>query len=58
MAQAVKLKIHLHIYSSFESRPWGTGGLGEFNLSKYFSGETISPFYGISYILNPKTVLN
>ena len=47
-----------YIHSSFKNRPEGTGGLGgEFSLSKYFSGETISPFFGISYIINPKTVL-
>ena len=30
---------------------------GQFKLSKYFSGETVSPFFGISHVLNEKSLL-
>jgi hypothetical protein len=47
-----------YIHDSFNKRPKGTGGLGgEFNLSKFFSGEAASPFYGIAYSLTPKTII-
>ena len=41
-----------YIDENFKTRPEGfTGKGGQFNLSKYFSGEKSSPFYGISYSL-------
>jgi hypothetical protein len=40
------------IKDSFKSRPKSYSGEGgQFNTSKYFSGETASPFFGISYSL-------
>ena len=30
---------------------------GQFKSSKYFSGETVSPFFGISHVLNEKSLL-
>ena len=40
------------IKDSFKNRPKSyTGEGGQFNTSKYFSGETASPFFGISYSL-------
>ncbi len=47
-----------YISDSFETRPSGNkGGGGQFNPDKYFSSLTASPFYGISYSLNNKTLL-
>ena len=44
-----------YIHDSFNNRPLGYDGLGgELDPSKYFSGETSSFFYGISYRLNNK----
>ena len=41
-----------YINSDFSNRPTGSGLGGTFNLNKYFSSITASPFYGISYRLN------
>lgn len=39
-----------YLSNSFKNRPEGFEGKGgTFNLSKYFSGDSASPFYGISY---------
>ena len=44
-----------YIHDSFNNRPLGYDGLGgELDPSKYFSGETSSFFYGISYRINNK----
>lgn len=41
-----------YIHNSFKDRPIDYEGLGgTFNPSKYFSGKTATPFYGISYLL-------
>ena len=48
-----------YIHDSFIDRQEGTGREGgSFNLNKYFSGSTISPFYGISYRLHKNLILN
>jgi hypothetical protein len=48
-----------YIHDSFLDRQEGTGREGgSFNLNKYFSGSTISPFYGISYRLHKNLILN
>ncbi len=47
-----------YIKDNFKERPDGfTGKGGQFDPSRYFSGETVSPFYGVSYALNEKTIL-
>ena len=48
-----------YIYDGFNDRPFDLGGAtgGQFKPSQYFSGETVSPFYGISYSLNSKLFL-
>lgn len=38
--------------SSFNSRPGFNGNGGEIDADKYFSGKTVSPFYGITYAIN------
>ena len=43
-----------YIKSSFLDRPSKSGLGGTFNINKYFSGVTASPFYGISYRLSNK----
>ena len=44
--------------SSFENRPTTYEGAGgQFQASRYFSSEEVSPFFGISYSLNEKTLL-
>ena len=44
--------------SSFENRPTTYEGAGgQFQASRYFSSEEVSPFIGISYSLNEKTLL-
>ena len=43
---------------SFKNRPNTTKGQGgQFQASRYFSGQETSPFFGISYALNKKTLL-
>ena len=47
-----------YITEKFYDRPTYTEGLGgRFQPSRYFSGEEASPFYGISYSLNKKTLI-
>ncbi len=47
-----------YISDNFKDRPSETGGEGgQFQPSRYFSGQTASPFYGASYALNSKTLL-
>ncbi len=47
-----------NINSGFKIRPKSyTGQGGQLNTSKYFSGETASPFFGISYVLNKNLLL-
>ena len=47
-----------YIDERFKTRPTGTVNQGgQFQPSKYFTGKTASPFYGVSYSLNKKTLL-
>lgn len=47
-----------YLSNNFENRPSGNkGGGGQFDPDKYFSSDSISPFYGISYSFNNKTLL-
>jgi|GEM_PF-2550559 len=47
-----------YISDQFNNRPTNTAGLGgSFQPSKYFSGETASPFFGVSHALNNKLLL-
>ena len=47
-----------YINDQFYDRPTGTGDTGgQFQASRYFSGQEASPFFGISYALNKNTVL-
>ena len=44
-----------YIYDDFKIRPANFEGKGgQLNPSKYFSGEEVSPFFGLSYSLNKK----
>lgn len=44
-----------YLNNRFKERPTGFEGLGgQLNTSKYFSGDKVSPFYGISYAYNNK----
>ena len=48
-----------YIHESFNNRPSSSEGLGQggqFQASRYFSGKTVSPFYGISYVFNEKVL--
>ena len=46
------------ISDRFNDRPTGTEGLGgSFQPSRYFSGETASPFFGVTHALNNKLLL-
>ena len=46
------------ISDKFNDRPTNTEGLGgSFQPSRYFSGETASPFFGVSHALNNKLLL-
>ena len=45
-----------YISDSFKSRSEFTGNGGEFDTDRYFSGETVSPFYGITYVLNDNLI--
>ena len=38
----------------FNTRSLDTGSGGNFDINKYFTSKTVSPFYGISYSLNNK----
>ena len=44
--------------SNFGDRPlgWSSGG-GQFEVSKFFSGETATPFYGIAYKYNDNLLI-
>ena len=46
-----------YISDRFKSRSVDTGSGGNFDLNKYFTSKTVSPFFGISYALNNKTIL-
>ncbi|MAV28341.1 MAG: hypothetical protein CMF43_00870 [Legionellales bacterium] len=47
-----------YINDKFYDRPNGFEGYGgQFQPSRYFSGEEVSPFFGISYALNNKTLI-
>ena len=47
-----------YISDSFNDRPGELEGLGgSFQPSRYFSGETVSPFFGISHVLRDKFIL-
>ncbi len=47
-----------YISDKFSDRPTETAGLGgSFQPSRYFSGETASPFFGVSHALNNKLLL-
>jgi len=46
-----------YLSDRFKSRKVNTGGGGQFDINKYFTSQTASPFFGISYSLNNKTVL-
>ena len=47
-----------YISDKFNDRPSDTQGLGgSFQPSRYFSGETVSPFFGVSHALNNKLLL-
>ena len=54
-----KIKNPLGYFSdSFKSRPTNFAGQGgQFQASRYFSGQEASSFFGISYALNKKTLL-
>jgi len=56
---ANKLKNPLgYIYDGFNNRVIGYEGLGgEFSPSRYFSGQEVSPFFGISYAISDKIIL-
>ena len=44
-----------YISDQFSDRPTNTEGLGgSFQPSRYFSGDTVSPFFGVSHTLNNK----
>jgi hypothetical protein len=48
-----------YISDSFNSRPNNTRGLGgQFDLDKYFSGKTSSPFFGVNYAFNDKMIFH
>ena len=47
----------IDINSSFQNRPTTYEGAGgQFQASRYFSSEDVSPFFGLSYSLNEKTL--
>jgi len=47
-----------YISGTFKDRPTNTEGLGgSFQPSRYFSGETASPFFGVSHALSNKLLL-
>ena len=46
-----------YLSDNFKNRPTETEGQGgQFQPSRYFSGQTASPFYGVSYALNDRTL--
>ena len=47
-----------YLHDSFSSRPSEYEDLGgQFQPSRYFSGKDVSPFYGVSYVLNERVIL-
>lgn len=45
----------INIYDGFKDRPTQFSGKGgQFQPSRYFSGGTVSPFFGINYVFNDK----
>jgi len=49
-----------YVSKSFENRPSSAEGLGaggQFQLSRYFSGKTVAPFWGFTYAYNNKVLL-
>ena len=47
-----------YVRDDFKTRPIGIDNLGgQFNVDKFFSGETASPFFGISYSLKSNLLL-
>ena len=47
-----------YIHNSFKTRPEEFSGRGgQFEPSRYFSGDSASPFYGISYAINNYSIL-
>tara|TARA_B100002019_G_scaffold197058_1_gene170668 strand:- start:1646 stop:3598 length:1953 start_codon:yes stop_codon:yes gene_type:complete len=50
----------INIYDNFEIRDEnepGYGGTGSFTPGRYFSGEKVSPFFGLSYLINNNFLL-
>ena len=50
-----------YIYDGFNDRPYSDASIfkdqgGQFEPSRYFSGETISLFYGLSHVINDKLI--
>ena len=46
-----------YVSNNFNDRPTQTEGQGgQFQPSRYFSGQTASPFYGVSYAFNDRTL--
>ncbi len=44
-----------YLHESFNNRPTGYADKGgQFQPSRYFSNKSVSPFYGVSYVLNDK----
>jgi hypothetical protein len=46
-----------YLSDRFKTRSIDTGSGGNFDLNKYFTSKTVSPFFGVSYALNSKTIL-
>jgi hypothetical protein len=46
-----------YVSDRFNRRELDTGSGGNFDIKKYFTSRTVSPFYGISYSLNDKVLL-
>ena len=47
-----------YLSDRFYDRPTGTKDIGgSFDAAKYFTGETVSPFFGVSHVLNNKWLL-
>ena len=46
-----------YIHDSFNNRESSVNEGGQFQLSRYFSSQEVSPFFGFSYVLNSKTLI-
>ena len=46
----------INLSDNFKTRPEDFGKGGEFEPSRYYSGSTISPFFGFSYVFNEKII--